>query len=192
MTALSPNDHARLAAAVAERRDKTAFAALFDHFAPRIKAYLMRLGASPGNADEMTQDVMLVLWRKAALFDPRQSSLRTWLYRVARNRRIDMLRRDRVAFLDPSDLAFDIVDPDSGGADERIDAQAREQHLERALAQLPDDQASLIRMAFFDGLSHSQIAARTGIPLGTVKSRIRLAFARLRRQLEAGGVVEAV
>jgi RNA polymerase sigma-70 factor (ECF subfamily) len=192
LTVLSADDLASLIAAVAARQDRVAFTTLFDYFAPRIKAYLMRLGASPGNADEMTQDVMLVLWRKATLFDPARSSLRTWLYRVARNRRIDMVRRERVDFLDPSVFALDVVDQSIGDADQGIDMRDREQALRRALLALPEDQAALVRLAFFESLSHSEIAERTQIPLGTVKSRIRLAFARLRRQLEADGVREAV
>ena len=192
MTALSAGEQAELVVAVAKRQDKAAFTTLFDHFAPRIKAYLMRLGASPGNADEMTQDVMLVLWRKAALFDPVRSSLRTWLYRVARNRRIDMMRRERIDFLDPADFALDVIDPSIHDADQQIDMRDRGDLLLRALGTLSEDQASLVRLAFFESLSHSEIAERTKIPLGTVKSRIRLAFASLRRQLESDGVHEAV
>ena len=192
MTALSAGEQAELVVAVAKRQDKAAFTTLFDHFAPRIKAYLMRLGASPGNADEMTQDVMLVLWRKSALFDPGRSSLRTWLYRVARNRRIDMMRRERIDFLDPADFALDVIDPSIHDADQQIDMRDRGDLLLRALGTLSEDQASLVRLAFFESLSHSEIAERTKIPLGTVKSRIRLAFASLRRQLESDGVHEAV
>ena len=191
LSGLTTQDQAELVATVAARQDKQAFTRLFDHFAPRIKAYLVKLGASPSHADEMAQDVMLVLWQKAGLFDPRRSSLRTWLYRVARNRRIDIMRRERVDFLDPADFALDVVDPLLRDADQQIDMGHRERLLRRALQNLPNDQASLVRMAFFDNLSHSEIAARAQIPLGTVKSRIRLAFSRLRRQLEAEGVSEA-
>ena len=186
------DEQTALVAAVAAHADKQAFTRLFDHFAPRIKAYLVRLGTNQGHADEMTQDIMLVLWRKAAMFDPRRSSLRTWLYRVARNRRIDMMRRERVDFRDPADFALDIVDPGALGADQHIDMQSRDHLLREALLRLPQDQASLVQMAFFDGLSHSEISKRMQIPLGTVKSRIRLAFSRLRRQLEAVGISEAV
>lgn len=173
---------AQLAALVATRRDRVAFAALFDHFAPRINAYLQRLGMERSSAEDLTQEVMVVLWHKAALFDPQKSSLSTWLFRVARNRRIDALRRDRSHLIDPEDPIFrpEEVEP----ADAFMDARQREERIRVAVAGLPEEQRELIRQAYFLGLSHSQIAEGTGLPLGTVKSRIRLAFARLRKALE--------
>lgn len=176
---------AHLAKAVAISRDKQAFAELFDHFAPRIKSYLCQLGMQPSQAEELTQDVMIVLWHKAALFDPAKSSLSTWLFRVARNRRIDALRRDRSGLLDPDDPALQPAQPEP--ADELVAAEERDERVRKAMLELPDEQAVLVRQAFFLGRSHSQIAEATGLPLGTVKSRIRLAFSRLRRSLEDGG-----
>lgn len=182
-------DFAALVAAVARERDREAFTRLFDHFAPRLKAYLLRLGSEGGHAEEITQEVMITLWHKAAMFDPERSSVGTWLYRIARNRRIDGLRRDRLDLVDPQESLFDIAeDPET---DRMLDQQQREEVLRRALGSLPAEQLVLVRLAFFDSLSHSEIAEKTGLPLGTVKSRIRLAFTRLRRVLEAGGVVEA-
>ncbi len=178
-------------ASVAERRDRGAFATLFDYYSPRLNAYLIRLGADRTTAEEITQEVMVTLWHKADLFDSTKSSLGTWLYRVARNRRIDIARRDRVDYVDPSEYALDIPDDQAPDADGQIDAQTREDVLRTAMADLPEEQRALVRLAFFDSLSHSEIAARTGLPLGTVKSRIRLAFSRLRRVLEAGGVDDA-
>ncbi|AKI02996.1 RNA polymerase sigma factor, sigma-70 family [Hoeflea sp. IMCC20628] len=173
---------ARLAEAVAVRRDQKAFAELFDYFAPRLKAYLRRLGMEPSQAEEMTQEVMIVLWHKAALFDPVKSSLATWLFRVARNRRIDALRRDKSSLLDPDDPALQPSQPEA--ADDAMDAEHRDERVRKAMLDLPEEQALLVRQAFFLGKSHSQIADDTGLPLGTVKSRIRLAFSRLRRTLE--------
>lgn len=190
MTQLA-SEHAALVAAVAEKRDREAFTQLFDYFGPRINAYLMRLGCERSAAEEITQDVMVSLWRKAHLFEPSKSSLATWLYRIARNRRIDLLRRDRVDFVDPDDFALDIPDESTIDAERLIDAQSRDEVLRGAMTGLPEEQLVLVRLAFFESLSHSEIAERTGLPLGTVKSRIRLAFTRLRRALEAGGVVEA-
>ncbi len=184
-------DWVPLVAAVAERRDKTAFAAIFDHFGPRVNAYLLRLGLDRAAAEEMTQDVMITLWRKAELFDASKSSLATWLYRIARNRRIDAARRDRLDFYDPAEYALDIPDDNIAGADSTMDLQAREENVRDALDKLPPEQLDLVRLAFFEGLSHSQIAERTGLPLGTVKSRLRLAFSRLRRVLEARGIDSA-
>lgn len=178
-----PAEHARLAALVAQERDKSAFARLFDHFAPRLNAYLQRLGLEGGQAEDLAQEVMAVLWHKAHLFDPSKSSLSTWLFRVARNRRIDLIRRDRSHLLDPHDPAFTPDGPPEVG--EELDAQERRARIHLAMGELPEEQLELVQMAFFVGLSHSEIADRTGLPLGTVKSRIRLAFGRLRKVLEA-------
>lgn len=185
----SHGEFAALVAAVAERRDEEAFTRLFDHFAPRLNAYLLRLGTEPARAEEIAQEVMVILWRKAALFDPAKSSLPTWLYRIARNRRIDMARRGRFDAVEFDEAVHDVVD--DADVEGRFDAQQREEAVRAAMASLPEEQLSLVRLAFFDGLSHSQISERTGLPLGTVKSRIRLAFTRLRRALEADGVAEA-
>lgn len=186
---LSPSEHAALVAAVAQERDREAFARLFDHFAPRLTAYLLRQGADAAQAEEIVQDTMVTLWRKAALFDPGKSSLTTWLYRIARNRRIDLMRRDRDMPLEPENPVFDIAD--TTDLEGELDASQREAAVRSAMQTLPEEQRSLVVLAFFDGLSHSDIAERTGLPLGTVKSRIRLAFTRLRRTLESDGVVEA-
>lgn len=176
-------EFARLTARVAERRDREAFATLFDHFAPRINGYLQRLGMDSGAAEDVAQEVMAVLWHKAHLFDPSKSSLATWLFRIARNRRIDGLRRDRSHLIDPDDP---ILQPEGETApDEQIDSSRRDERIREALTTLPAEQVELVRLAFFVGLSHSQIAERTGLPLGTIKSRIRLAFGRLRKVIEA-------
>lgn len=182
MTSNSNEAFASLAALVANQRDREAFAVLFDYFAPRINAYLQRLGMERGAAEDLSQEVLAVLWHKAALFDPAKSSLSTWLFRVARNRRIDALRRDRSHQMDVEDPIFlpeAPPAPDSG-----IDERKREERVRAAMATLPAEQLELIRQAYFLGLTHSQIAEETGLPLGTVKSRIRLAFGRLRKILE--------
>lgn len=179
-------------AAVAATRDKAAFAALFDFYAPRIEAWLVRAGVERSLAEEICQDAMATLWRKAALYDASKATPATWLYRIARNRRIDLARRNRVTLVEPGDAAFDIVDEDAVGADQSLDARDREEALRVAMTTLPPEQLALVRLAFFESLSHSEIAGRTGLPLGTVKSRIRLAFSRLRRSLEGAGVDDAV
>lgn len=182
-------EFAELVAAVARDRDRAAFERLFDHFAPRLNAYLIRLGSDQATAEELVQEVMTTLWRKAALFDPAKSSVGTWLYRIARNRRIDYLRRDRFETLEAEEA--NEVPADTPSLDSALDLQMREERLRAALLHLPEEQLTLIRLAFFEELSHSQIAERAGLPLGTVKSRIRLAFSRLRRALEMDGVVTA-
>jgi RNA polymerase sigma-70 factor (ECF subfamily) len=184
--AASPEDHAAMVAAVAERRDRTAFARLFDYYAPRVHAYLLRLRLDPVVADELTQEVMTTLWQKAALFDRSKSSVATWLFRIARNRRIDAHRRVRDE--PPIDGAIlDIPDPEQM-PDDRVDAAQRDRMVRSALDLLPVEQLELVRLAFFDGHSHSEIAELTGLPLGTVKSRLRLAFSRLRRALDDEGI----
>lgn len=180
---------AALVARVAGSRDKEAFASLFDHYAPRLIAYLERLGAESALAEEVMQDTMTALWRKADTFDPAKSSVGTWLYRIARNRRIDLLRRNRGQMVDIDETA-PVVD-DAPQPDENVFATERESFIRRAMRTLPPEQVALVRLAFFEERSHSEIAAATGLPLGTVKSRIRLAFGRLRRSLEADGVVDA-
>jgi RNA polymerase sigma factor (sigma-70 family) len=179
---LSAEEQERLVRRVAETRDRAAFADLFDHYAPRLKGYLQRLGLDVGAAEEVVQETMIVLWHKAALFDPRKSSLGTWLYRVARNRRIDLARRQATRAFDEDDPTLVPEGAEEPGS--ALDARRREERVRAAMAGLPDDQREAVRLAFFVGLSHSEIAERTGLPMGTVKSRLRLAFGRLRRALE--------
>lgn len=173
---------ARLVETIAARADKTAFAALFRHFAPKIKAYLIKIGTDRGAAEELTQEVMLTVWRKAATFDRRQASVATWMFTIARNRRIDAARKEKRPAFDPSDPMLVPDEPKS--ADDQIDAATREARIARALKTLPKEQADLVHEAFYLAKSHSQIAEDTKTPLGTVKSRLRLAFARLRRAVE--------
>jgi RNA polymerase sigma factor (sigma-70 family) len=185
----TPDEFADLVMAVATKRDRTAFARLFDFYAPRVYAYLLRLRLDPGVADELTQDVMTTLWQKAELFDRTKASVGTWLFRIAHNRRIDVHRRSREDAV-PEPRPTDTPDP-SLAPDDELDMSQREASIRVALRLLPEAQLDLIRLAFFEGLSHGDIASQTGLPLGTVKSRLRLAFSRLRRALEQGGVTES-
>lgn len=166
---------------VAESGDRAAFAALYAHFAPRLKAYMMRLGAADDIAEELAQDTLATAWRRAVSFDAAQASLATWLFTIARNRRIDRLRRERRPEFDPADPA---LLPDAEPAPDRgIDLAQAETRLRAALRSLPAEQTRLLELAFFQDLSHRDIAVREQLPLGTVKSRIRLALARLRAAL---------
>ena len=184
----TPERFALLATRVASQRDREAFAELFDYFAPRLTSYLIRLNLERGQAEELAQEVLLALWQKAHLFDASKSSLSTWLFRVARNRRIDLKRRDRSALLDPEDPVFQPEAPEP--ADTGMDARQRDARIRLAMENLPVEQRDLIVLAFFNGLSHSEIAERVDLPLGTVKSRIRLAFARLRKAIEMDAKVD--
>ncbi|GAB1377932.1 RNA polymerase sigma factor RpoE [Pararhodobacter aggregans] len=165
--------------AVARHADQAAFAALFAHFAPRLKAFLMKSGATAAQAEDCAQDVMATVWRKAGQFDPARASVATWIFTIARNRRIDLLRRDRRP--EPEDLPWG-PEPEPDQAD-ALALQQDSQRLGEALAQLPEEQRTLIERAYFGDLSHSEIAAATGLPLGTIKSRIRLALEKLRQKL---------
>jgi RNA polymerase sigma-70 factor (ECF subfamily) len=165
--------------AVRDRQDQTAFAELFAHFAPRVKAFLIRSGMEPAQAEECTQEVMAALWTKAHLFDPARASVSTWVYTIARNRRIDVARRNRRP--EPEDLPWGPeAEPDQ---EDVLLLQQESENLGRAIATLPEKQRDLIEKAFYGDLSHSEIAEITGLPLGTIKSRIRLALDRLRHAL---------
>jgi len=173
---------------VAHERNRTSFAAIFHFYAPRVKAYLIRSNCQPAHAEEITQEVMTTVWRKAELFDRTKSSVSTWLFRIARNQFIDRIRRDKSDRLDPEDPTMfpKTVDFD----DEEIDVLERDQRVRACIAQLPTEQARLIRLSFFESKPHSQISEELGLPLGTVKSRIRLAFTRLRKTLAADQKVD--
>ncbi len=166
-------------AAVARDEDRAAFAEIFRHFAPRVKGFLIKSGADPSLAEECMQDVMGTLWRKAHMYDPSRASVATWIFTIARNRKIDLLRR--YARPEPEDLPWG---PEA--APDQADVIALQQdatRLAEALRQLPEKQRDLIQKAYFGDLSHSEIADATGLPLGTIKSRIRLALDRLRHSM---------
>ncbi|QXT41327.1 sigma-70 family RNA polymerase sigma factor [Gymnodinialimonas ceratoperidinii] len=166
-------------AAIAQNQDQAAFAELFRHFAPRVKAFLMKSGADASLAEDCMQDVMATLWRKAHMYDPARASVATWIFTIARNRRIDLLRR--AARPEPEDLPWGPEAPP-----EQAEALALQQDTERlaaALAKLPEKQRSLVQRAYFGDLSHAEISLETGLPLGTIKSRIRLALDRLRHAM---------
>jgi RNA polymerase sigma-70 factor (ECF subfamily) len=165
---------------VRDGRDREAFAALFTHFAPRIKGYLMKSGADATTAEECAQDVMTTLWRKADQFDPTRASVGTWIFTIARNRRIDMLRKDRRA--EPEDLPWG-PEPEPEQS-QVMEIQQESARLVKAIASLPDTQRKLIEQAYFGEMTQAEISELTGLPLGTIKSRIRLALDRLRHAMK--------
>ena len=178
--AVTADDWAGHVQRIRDAQDQAAFAELFRHFAPRVKGFLMRSGTDAALAEECAQDVMATLWQKAHLFDPTRATVSTWVFTIARNRKIDALRRQRRP--EPEELTWG---PEAEPAQE--DALALRQDsaaLAEALAGLPDKQRELIERAYFGDLSHSEIAAETGLPLGTIKSRIRLALDRLRHTMK--------
>lgn len=166
-------------AAIRDSQSKQAFAVLFEHFAPRVKAFLMRSGADQGLAEECAQEVMATLWRKAHQFDPSRASAATWIFTIARNRRIDAIRKQRRP--EPEELSWGPEqEPDQ---EDVLALQQESEQLTKAIAALPEKQRALIEKAYFGDLSHREIADQTGLPLGTIKSRIRLALERLRHEM---------
>lgn len=175
---LVERDFSKMIVAVAERRDRAAFAALFDHFAPRIKAYLQRAGTDEAMADELAQEALLAVWRKADSFDGTRATAATWIFTIARNLRIDRFRkqwRDVPLGDETPETVDEAAMPDDSLSDAERGARVRE-----ALRRLPPEQLKVIELSFFEEQPHAEIAQSLGIPLGTVKSRIRIAMAKLR------------
>ena len=161
-------------------RDQGAFTELFEHFAPRVKAFLVKSGATDTLAEETMQEVMATLWRKAHMFDASRASVATWIFTIARNRKIDALRRQRRP--EPEDLPWGPeAEPD---ATDVIAYQQESRRLATAIEALPPKQRDLIRKVYFGDLTHTEVAQATGLPLGTIKSRIRLALERLRHAMK--------
>jgi len=166
--------------AVRDERDKAAFAELFDFFAPRLKGFVMRSGTSSAQAEEIVRDVMLTVWRKAPMFDPHRAQVSAWIYQIARNRHIDIRRKENRPV--PEELYEDPgTEPD---ANQILAMEQEAGQLKQALAQLNDSQREMIEKAYLGELTHQQISEQTGLPLGTIKSRIRLGLERLRRELK--------
>lgn len=176
----SRDDPTALMTRVRATRDREAFKALFLHFAPRVKSYLIRQGASPAQAEELAQETLLIIWREADRFEPGRKSVAGWIFTIARNLRIDVIRRERSA------LAYTLatVEPEPLGTPETDSCLAeREARLLQAVRELPDEQVDLLRRSFFLETTHAEIARDLTLPLGTVKSRIRRAIRSLRSRL---------
>ena len=175
-------DHAALMVAIAKNQDKTAFADLFAYFAPRLKSLLIRIGASPGRAEEIAQETMLAVWRKAPLFDPAGPSASGWIYRIAKNLYVDELRRDRRSA--SAAVALPTEDDDVPQPDAIVSIRHLEARVRAAVAELNPEQLRVITLSFFEEKPHADIAKELSIPLGTVKSRVRLAMKKLRDLLD--------
>jgi RNA polymerase sigma-70 factor, ECF subfamily len=174
--------HAMQMSRIATLQDRAAFAGLFDHFAPRVKSFMMRKGANPELAEDLVQETMVAVWTKAALYVADRGSVATWIFTIARNLRIDRLRREASVHF------TDIDDYDAPSNDVRADdALSRLQEdgiVAKALAQIPEEQRELLILSYVDDLPQSAIAEKLRLPLGTVKSRMRLAYRRLKKILE--------
>jgi RNA polymerase sigma-70 factor, ECF subfamily len=176
------SEERELLARIAASKDRVAFASLFDHYAPRVKSFMMRKGASAEQAEDLVQETMIAVWSKAGMYVPDRGSVTTWIFTIARNLRIDRLRREK------SSLYTDIDDYDAESLDtQQDDALSRLQedgYVAKALAQIPEEQRQLLILSYVEDLPQSEIATRLQIPLGTVKSRMRLAYRRMKKLLE--------
>lgn len=171
-------------AAVSLQRDRASFMRIYDHFAPRLQRYLRNLGVAESMADELVQEALLTLWRKAAMFDPARASLSTWLYRVARNLYIDHVRKEP-HWLPVQDGLDRLDHAESDRRDSQPESSVDQDILKQAIDRLPPVQAKLVRMCYLESKSHSEISAELDMPLGSVKSSLRRAFAKLQGSMRA-------
>ena len=166
---------------IAETGDRKAFSEIYAYFAPRIKGFLMRGGATAEEAEDLAQDAMVKVLRKAKLFDPAKASASTWIFTIARNARIDAIRRASKPALDPDEPA--LAPEEAPRADHLCELNERNARIRQAFNVLPPDQQEVMRLHFYEDEPHSAIAERLGLPLGTVKSRLRLAFEKVRKEI---------
>lgn len=177
-------DMAGLVRAIAEERDRSAYGQVFDYFAPRVKSYLLGLKISPEQADDVLQEVMIAVWNKAGSYRPDKAAVSTWIFTIARNKHIDRIRREKHQFRDSLEVeAAETEIAEHDVADEQVSVMQRKQAVQAALSKLPEDQLTVISMSFLKDMAHAEIATALDLPLGTVKSRIRLGFQRMRQEL---------
>ena len=167
---------------VAQNLDREAFGQLFDHLAPKIKALLIRRGLDRPSAEDVMQEVMITVWTKAGLYDATRGSLNAWVFTIARNALIDRVRR-RKPELSIDMIEWDPVD-ESEGSEEHMLREERATKLRTAMKMIAPEQFAILRLAFQEELTQTEIAGKLGLPLGTVKSRMRLAYSHLRNSLE--------
>lgn len=178
MTAIPVSDTRTWLRSVAERRDRHAFEQLYGYFAPKIKGYMLRQGADDASADDLAQETMVQIWRKANHYDPQKAAVSTWVFRVARNLQIDRMRK-----LKSYEVA---LNADASSTLENLQHNEQLEHrtdtdkLRKLIGELPEEQMEVVQLAFFEGLSHTEVSCRLSIPVGTVKSRLRLAFGKLK------------
>ena len=172
---------------IAESQDIGSFKKIFEYFSPRLKSFLMKSGAEESIAEEIIQETMTIIWTKADYYDPKVASPSTWIYTIARNKKIDILRKSRKAILEDIETAvLPAVEPKT---EENIEHDQKFDLIAQQLDSLPKDQLDLLKMNFFEEKSHGEISELTGIPLGTVKSRIRLALEKIRGKLDKNGAM---
>ncbi|MEP3245580.1 MAG: sigma-70 family RNA polymerase sigma factor [Sneathiella sp.] len=166
---------------VAQEQDKQAFAVLFEYFAPRVKSYVFRLGSDDTMAEELAQQAMLQVWRKAHLYDASKAAASTWIFRIARNLRLDHYRKER--HFDYDDHDFSLIEDETDSPEIQTDRNQSGRLVRSALKTLPSDQLEVVKLSFYEGLSHGEISDQLNVPLGTVKSRMRIAFKKMKDQM---------
>lgn len=175
--------HRHLISLVGAKQDRAAFQALFEHFAPRIKAMMLKGGVNMMQAEDLMQDVMMTVWRKSSQFSPDRGTVGAWIFTIARNARIDLFRK---ASSRPYDDVYEMEIADDGqSSDDAMLQVEREECVSAAMKELPQDQREVIHLAFIADMSQSEIAKKLSLPIGTVKSRMRLAYGKLKGKLEA-------
>ena len=178
-----PSEFAACIWRIANQRDQSAFELLFRYFAPRIKSYCLKLGADASAAEEITQEAMVSIWRNAGQFDPSKAAPSTWIFTIARNLAIDRFRKSRRPQFDYSDPAF--VPDDPLPPDRLIEQTELQENVRHIMDALSSNERNVLMLSYFENLSHFEISRRLSLPVGTVKSRIRLAFGKIRSRLEA-------
>ncbi len=167
---------------VGKNQDKLAFNNIFRYFAPRLKSFLVKAGSTDSQAEEVIQEVMIAVWTKSSTYDSNKSSVSTWIYTIARNKRIDKIRKEKRHYLSESDEGLEIP-VDSTQEKEIFSAQVSDS-LKRYMSNLPEEQSKLLKLSYFYNKTHADISEELKIPLGTVKSRIRLALTKMRHLVE--------
>ena len=169
-------------ARISENQDREAFGEVFQHFGPRLKSFMIRKGADQPLAEELVQETMLTVWRKAQLYSTEKGTVTTWIFTIARNLRIDRIRRESSQQF--TDLADYDAPSDDPGSDDQVMQMQQQVKVRDALQNLPEEQRQIIHMSYIDDMTQSEIADQLELPLGTVKSRMRLAYRKLRTGLE--------
>ena len=167
---------------IGKNQDKIAFNSIFKYFAPRLKSFLVKAGSTDTQAEEVIQEVMIAVWTKSSTYDSNKSSVSTWIYTIARNKRIDKIRKEKRHYLSESDEGLEIP-VDSTQEKEIFTAQVSSS-LKKYMSNLPEEQSKLLKLSYFYNKTHADISAELKIPLGTVKSRIRLALTKMRHLVE--------
>ncbi len=178
----SPSDWSLILERVGKSEDRLAFSVLFDHFGPRVKSLMLKHGAGNELAEEIVQETFVLVWRKASQFDASKAAASTWIFTIARNKRIDILRRQNRPEPDMDDPAM-AADPIESSED-IVSGKERALAVKRAMAKLPENQREVLQRSYFAEETQSEIAESLKTPLGTVKSRLRLALTKLKTLID--------